>query len=413
MAAPIIFLVCVVFFVADIFAPAIVALAGCTAMVLFDVCSAQDAFSGFTNDIIFIVFGTEIFGIAFQESGLSTIVADSVIKYSHGKEKRIILIGGIFAAVLSAFINNMVVSSIMLIICISIAKSIPTIKLRNITLPIMYMVIFGGQCTLIGAPATLVASSMSENMTGQGIGMFEILPMGLIILIVGTAFIYFFNYKLGDKIWGNEENIIKGVNYTENTEIDRKKCIVTCISGAVMIFLFITEMVSVGIASIIGALICLVGGAVNREKVFSNVDWNIIIWLGCTLGIADALNQSGIVQKFCNYISVSDISPVLLMIIFVIITIVISNLTSNTSTVIMILPFAVSMAEKFGFNSQPFIISIAMAASLSIMTPLSCAFIGITMRVGYRFKDYLKYGALPQVMLAAMITICICVMYNF
>ena len=59
---------------------------------------------------------------------------------------------------------------------------------------------------------------------------------------------------------------------------------------------------------------------------------------------------------------------------------------------IMILPFAIEVAGKFGLSPTPFIVAVTMAAGLSIMTPLSCGFIGMTMRVGYKFRDYIRYG---------------------
>ena len=73
LVALIVFAVCVVLFIWDKFPLASVAILGCTALVLFKVCTVQEAFSGFTSDIVFIIFGTEIFGMAFQESGLNAL----------------------------------------------------------------------------------------------------------------------------------------------------------------------------------------------------------------------------------------------------------------------------------------------------------------------------------------------------
>ncbi|MBO4592348.1 MAG: hypothetical protein J5684_07325 [Eubacterium sp.] len=34
-----------------------------------------------------------------------------------------------------------------------------------------------------------------------------------------------------------------------------------------------------------GALICLLGGVVEQKKALSNIDWNILIWLACSIGM--------------------------------------------------------------------------------------------------------------------------------
>ncbi len=421
--AAVIFLICLVLFIWDKFPPATVALTGCVALILCKVCTAQEALSGFTNDIVFIVFGTEIFGIACQESGLAKFVADMIKKHSKGSStqkinKKIVIIAGMIAAVLSAFLNNQVVCSIMMVICISTAREIEEVDVKNITLPVIYFAILGGQCTLIGAPATLVASSISEESVNYKISMFEFLPMGAAVLLLGAIYIYLFGYKKGVEIWrGRETGIVQELDIDHAIQkVHKKKCMITLAAGAVMLILFAEGIVSVGVASVIGALICLLGGVVEQKESMAKVDWNILIWLGCGIGIANALNKSGIIQVCCDWISAylpKNTSPVFLLVVFVLATTLISNLIANTTTVIMVLPFALQMVGQFGFNPEPFIIAITMAAGLSILTPLSCGFIGMTMRVGYRFQDYIRYGLNFQLLLTSSIVIMTCIMYKF
>jgi len=410
-----IFAICIVLFVVDIFPAATVSIACCTAFVAANICTVPEAFAGFTNDIVLVVFGTEIFGIAYQESGLSILTARKITALSRGKEKNIIIVAGIIAAALSAFLNNQVVCSLMLVICISLAKEIKNVNVLNITLPVIYLAILGGQCTLIGAPATLVASSMAEESTGTGISMFELLPMGAIILCIGLLFICIFSHRKGNKMW-RDRGGFDLIASDETTEVDRRKCAVTVLAGVVMLVCFITGIVSVGIASIIGALICLFGKAVKQKESFSKVDWNILIWLGCSIGMANALNKSGRIQELCEYISEvlpENISPVILLAAMVLITMVISNLISNTTTVMMIMPFAIDLAVRCGYSARPFIIGVTLASGLAILTPLSCGFIGMTTRVGYKFSDYIRYGLGFQLLLYVLTVVSTCLFYSF
>lgn len=411
-----IFLVCIFLFILDIFPTSAVAMATCIAMVLFKVGTVSEVMSGFTSDIFLLIFGTEVFGVAFNESGLSYIVSKFIVNISKNRERRLILIAGIISALLSAFLNNQVVCTLMLIICINIANTIKDINVKNIVLPIVICAILGGQCTLVGAPATLVASSMSENILGYGISMFELLPMGLTILALGMLCIYFISYRQGISIWGkNDQDRVS----TEEIQMEifkpnRKKIIVTLISAVVMILLFITNWTSSGVASTIAGLMCICGGAVEYKSAYSKVNWNVIIWICCSIGIADVFNESGTIQKLCTWLLENvpvDISPVLLLILFVFITVFISNLIANTTAVIMILPFALEFAQQFSLNPQTFLIAVTMGAGLTVMTPLASGFIGMTMRVGYKFKDYVKYGATIQAFLAVAIVISTLVLY--
>lgn len=419
----VIFILCVFLFILDRFPLASVAALGCTALVVFKTCTVQEAFSGFTNDIVFIVFGTEIFGIAFQESGLNTLTVRFIQKHSNGKNsaeitKKIIIVGGTIAAVLSAYLNNQVVCSLMLVICINMAMRMKEIRVKDITLPVIYFAILGGQCTLIGAPATLAASSISEKMTGYKISFFELLPMGAIIFVIGALYICTLGYRRGIRTWGSASEVDNAALDVDNAfnEVNPKKCIITALSGLIMLVMFITEVFSVGTVSLIGALICIFGGVVKQNKAFSKLDWNILIWLGCSIGMANVLNGSGVIQNCCDavmHILPEAPSPYIILAVFVLLTTIISNLIANTTTVIMILPFAIQLAEQFGWNTIPFVISITMSAGLAILTPLSCGFIGMTVRVGYKFTDYVKYGLVFQLILTISVIVLTFTMYRF
>lgn len=423
LVSAIIFALCLILWVVDRYPPAIVALGGCCAMILFQVGTVQEVFAGFTNDVILIVFGTEILGIACQESGLASLMAKVSRKIPFGKsklryEKKLVLILGIMSAFISAILNNQVVSVLVLVICISIAKEMSKIDVRDITLPIIYFVILGGQCTLIGAPATLVAASLSEDYLDSPITMFEFLPLGGILLIVGAAYIYFSGLARGVKIWGKRKKYIESETDTlqMETNVDRRKCAVVILSVIVMLILFAANIVSVGTAAVIAALICFFGFAADFKKTFAKVDWNILIWLGCSIGIANILDEKGVVQKICDIAlknMSSAISPMILLAVIVIVTTIISNLIANTTTVIMLLPFTIQIAQQFGFSPKPFVIAVTMAAGLSVLTPLSCGFIGMTMRLGYRFSDYVKYGMPLQLLLTAGIILLTPIMYSF
>ena len=423
LVALIVFAVCVVLFIWDKFPLASVAILGCTALVLFKVCTVQEAFSGFTSDIVFIIFGTEIFGMAFQESGLNALTVKLIQKYATGKTataitRKIIIVGGTIAAVLSAFLNNQVVCSLMMVICINIATQMKEVHVKHITLPIIYLAILGRQCTLIGAPATLAASSVLEKTTGNKMLFFDLLPMGTIIFVIGTLYICTLGCRKGTKMWQKVTTTDQIMLYDNESlqTVDRKKCIVTAVAGGLMLVLFITETFSVGTVSLIGALICIFGGVVKQKQSFAKLDWNILIWLGCSIGMANVLNESGVIQSCCtalqNALSNTP-SPYVVLAGLVVITTIISNFVANTTTVIMVLPFALQFAEQFGWNVTPFVIGITMAAGLSVLTPLSCGFIGMTVRVGYQFSDYVKYGLGFQLLLTASVIVLTFLMYQF
>ena len=155
----------------------------------------------------------------------------------------------------------------MLVICMSMAARMEGVNVKDITLPVIYFVILGGQCTLIGAPATLMASSISEEMTGYAIPFFELLPIGFIIFVLGMVYMCCVGYRKGSGIWGSalSEKGVSTVDVCQARQVDKRKCIITLSAGVIMLVMFITELFSVGTVSLIGALICLFGGATEQK----------------------------------------------------------------------------------------------------------------------------------------------------
>lgn len=412
----IVFLLCILLLIRDKYLPSVVLMCGCIILVALGQCTVQEAFIGFCNEITFIVLGTEIYGVALVESGTLEIFCDKLIRYADKDRKKIVFLCGFAAAVLSAFLNNQVVCSIMLVLCISLAQKCKEISVLDITLPIILCAVIGGQCTLIGAPATIVGSSIMENETGNALGMFEMLPMGIVILVVNLFFMLTFQFKIGEKAWGKRKDIIANEKNVIVVVKDKKKIKLTLAIGAVMLLLFLTQWVSVGMTSMIGGVCCILFGVVDGKEAYKKIDWNIIIWLACSIGITNTLNNSGLIQLLCEqYLKsfIENLSPFIILGIIIFLVILISNFIANTTTVMLILPIALNIAEMCGCNKEPFSIAVIMAAGMAFATPFSSGFVGMTTRIGYKFKDYVRYGIIMQLVSAVVIYSATVILYPF
>ncbi|MDA7823617.1 SLC13 family permease [Opitutales bacterium] len=102
-------------------------------------------------------------------------------------------------AIFSAFVNNTPVVVILLPVAISLAKPLG-VSSSKMLIPISYASIFGGCCTLLGTSTNILASgfmadsSYYPNM--EGMGMFELVKIGLPLLTAGLLFLVFFGYRL-------------------------------------------------------------------------------------------------------------------------------------------------------------------------------------------------------------------------
>ncbi len=77
---------------------------------------------------------------------------------------------------------------------------------------------------------------------------------------------------------------------------------------------------------------------------------------------------------------------------FSILTIVLTQPMSNAAAALVVLPVAVSAAQKLGVDPRSFAILITLSASLSFVTPFEPSCLIVYGPGKYRFRDFLLAG---------------------
>jgi di/tricarboxylate transporter len=72
---------------------------------------------------------------------------------------------------------------------------------------------------------------------------------------------------------------------------------------------------------------------------------------------------------------------------------VLGQLISNTATVLIVAPIAISVARALDLSVQPFMMALAVAGAAAFLTPIATpANLMVMEPAGYRFGDYWKLG---------------------
>ncbi|MFQ5766988.1 MAG: SLC13 family permease [Acidobacteriota bacterium] len=158
------------------------------AVVALGFCSPEEAFAGFSNSALLTVAAMYVLSAGLDRTGALAFLANRIIHFSRGGPRRLLLLLMLSAVVMSAFITNTTVVIIFIPVVIAISQEFGSSPSR-LLMPLSFASIFGGTCTLVGTSTNLLVSSLAVSHGYPAIGMFELAPMGLIVVAIGIPYL--------------------------------------------------------------------------------------------------------------------------------------------------------------------------------------------------------------------------------
>ena len=202
------------------------------ALVLTGILEPTEAFAGFSSQIIIILGSIFVINGALLEGRVLDLVSAWLLRVAGGSVNKLQLTTMSVVGGLSGFMNNTAVTSLFIGPTMSIARKLKTSP-SKLLMPVCFASILGGTCTLIGTSTNVAVSGEiakqhqadlakwvdngGTDLNGDGttdaadylqyaeannlkiykpLGLFEITPVGLVIMGVGIAYLMLFGRRL-------------------------------------------------------------------------------------------------------------------------------------------------------------------------------------------------------------------------
>lgn len=399
----VLFLLCIVLFVWDKLPMATSAVLGCAVMVLAGVCDFKTAFGEFASTTVIMLIGVMVVGSAMSETGVARQIGKLLMKFSGNSERMLILYSFLLAMLLSTFMTNVTVLAIFLPIMYALSKSNTHINPMNMGIPLTLAVNLGGIATLVGSSQQMTGQGLLLEYGYEGFQVFDFTLYSVVLSILALAYILVVGYPLGKKIWGDRKVESAYDTAAFSTQDDTyPKMTTMAIIFVLMVYLYIFQSIPfTGIkvpphlTSTIAALACIITGCITQKKAIESVNWNIVGRLGGCLGLAKALSAAGGISLISDRFMLSignGMNPLVLFAVMILIAQLSSLVISNSTAISVTLLVVISIAPVMHLNVPAFAMGIILASSMGACCPLSGSTWGISMAVGYQFRDYFKYG---------------------
>ncbi|MCL2200503.1 MAG: SLC13 family permease [Oscillospiraceae bacterium] len=402
--------VMVILYISELLPIATTSILACLALAVFGVIPFDVALSGFGENVVFLIVGMVIVGDALFETGVAELIGRKIISLVGTNER--VYIGALSLVIIpiSAFLSNTAtVATTLPIAEKSVAHSGGKLLKKDLYMIIGLIAVVAGGLTSVGSTPQIIAN---RHIVGAGfdpIGFFELALIAGPVVVLLLVYVMTFGHGLKKRIFNfpEVENPMHEMHNESEAEPKPKTRIEIArmfITVAVLIFCvvgFIVGFWSLGVVAMVGAVVCIVTGCISQQTVFKKMNWTTVVIMGCSFGIAAALDYSGagvmIAHGMIDFLG-DSMSPWLLCAVLALVAVIFTNFMSSTSTAALLIPIAAIVASELGYDVRSVLIAVAIAANIGYATPISTPPITMTLVAGYRFMDYVKFGGLFNVM---------------
>ena len=173
---------------------------------------------------------------------------------------------------------------------------------------------------------------------------------------------------------------------------------------SIISIIFTILFAAVGLLPIIkGALlsvvILLALRIITPNEAYQSIHWQVIILIAALIPLGTVIETTGTASFIGDSIAqlvrlFSDsYQPYILLGITYLITMILTEVSSNTATAIIMTPIVLSLAAKMGIDARPLIFGVCFAASASFSTPVGYQTnLMVYGPGGYKFSDFIKVG---------------------
>lgn len=181
----------------------LVAMIALLVITLTGITAPADAFSGFAHPAVITVAAILVVSRGLLNVGAMDPLTQKVNQLQGGIRTKLLVLMTV-TAFFSSFMNNVGALALVMPVAISVSKK-SDISPSYLLMPIAYASLFGGLITEIGTPPNLIISMYRNDVIGSSYNFFSFAPVGILLSIVGIAFVTVLGYKLIPNRKGKED----------------------------------------------------------------------------------------------------------------------------------------------------------------------------------------------------------------
>lgn len=391
------------------------------------------AFEQYSHYLIFLFLGGFVIAAAMRKWGLDKRISLTILSIFGTRPSNVLLGFMVATAFLSMWISNTATAAMMMPVALAVLSQAGVTPGKSsfglsLMLGIAYAASIGGIGTLIGTPPNGIAVGFISQFLGRDISFASWMKIGLPMVVVSIPIAWrFLLWRCPSEIKqiaGGKDLIRKNISRLGPLSIGEKNTlgvfVFTAIAWATRTSIvigdttlfhgwstwaggFLSNVHDSTIAVLAILLLFLLPTSVRRreftmdwETAEKYVPWGTLILFGGGLTLGKAIANTGLASWVASYLeSFASLHMIVLLFMIAFVSMLLSEVTSNTASTSMLMPVMFSLGVVMGVDSMAFMITSAVATSLVFILPVATPPNAIVYGTGYvKMESMVKHGFL-------------------
>jgi di/tricarboxylate transporter len=155
---------------------------------------------------------------------------------------------------------------------------------------------------------------------------------------------------------------------------------------------------------------------VGGDEAYRSINWQSVVLIAAVLPVATALEKTGGMTLVVDALGgvLGGAGPIAVLAILFLLTSAMSQVISNTATAVLLAPIAFQLAMNLDVRPEPFLMTLAVAASTAFATPIASPVNTLVLGPGgYRFGDFFRIGVALQAILLVVTLLVVPLLFPF
>ena len=404
----IIFVCAVALFVLDVLPMGLVVFSVPLALYFCGIITAQEIFAPMVGPSIVLIVAMCIIGAALFKTGMAAKLGEVIFRYCPGERSlvfAVVMLGGL----LSGFVSNTGTVAVLLPIVMGVA-AVKKIAPSRLLIPLAYGATIGGNLSVIGSPGNLIAKETIERFSegAMSVSFFEYAKAGLPLLLVCAVFLAFFGVRFVPE---HPSKMVSRYASGSGDCSGRKGWFTVSVLVATVVAMVLADFCPsfppMHIIACVGAALLVLFRVLTQKEAFASFDMQAVFLLSFMTPLGNALVKTGAADQIAQLVARATAGSRVLVLTAVlwIVTWALTQVMSNTAACALFCPIAWSVARTLGADPRAAVISVLIASSVGVCTPLAIPANMLILEPGnLRFRDFF-YSGLAVSAVAFMVSI--------